>query len=85
MKYDSGTSTITCNFLDETDTSIKSCALRRCDQVIASSFGQNSTVEAPNSITLNVVTEDSDCYIVTASSYNSRITVEIRTPVGTGK
>ena len=85
VEYDSATSTITCNFLDEADVSIKSISLRKCDQILASGPGQNSTVEAPNSITLSVATGDSDCYLVTASSTSFRTTVEIRTSVGTGK
>ena len=85
VEYDSDTSTITCTFLDKTDTSIKSCSLRQCDQMPASVPQQNSTVEAPNSISLNVATGDSDCYLVTASSNSFRITVEVRTSMGTGK
>ena len=85
VEYDSATSTIACNFLNETDTSIKSCSLQKCDQMLASSTGQNSSVEAPNSILLSVATGDSDCYLVTASSTSFRTTVEVRTSMGTGK
>ena len=85
VEYDLGTSTITCNFLNETDTSIKSCSLRQCDLMLASAPGQNSTVEAPNSIPLSVATGDSDCYLVTASSNSFRTTVEIRTSMDAGK
>jgi hypothetical protein len=85
VEYDSDTSIITCNFLDKTDTSIKSCDLRQCDQMLASGPAQNSTVETPNSIALSVATEDSDCYLVTASGNSFRITVEVTTSVGTGK
>ena len=84
VEYDSDTSTITCNFLDETDTSVKSVSLQQCDQVLATGPGQNSTREAPNSITLSVATGDSDCYLVTASSTSFRITVEVTTSGGTG-
>ena len=85
VEYDSATSTITCNFLDETDTSIKSCSLQECDQMLASVPGLNSTVETPNSIALSVATGDSDCFLVTASNTSFRTSVEIRTSVGTGK
>ena len=85
VEYDSATSTITCNFLDERDLSIKSCFFQQCDQILASSPGQNSTVEAPNTIPLSVATGDSDCFLVTASSNSFRVTVEVRTSVGTGK
>jgi hypothetical protein len=85
VEYDSDASIITCNFLDETDTSIKSCSLQQCDQMLASGPVQNSTVEAPNSVPLSVATEDSDCYLVTASSNSFRITVEVTTSVDTGK
>jgi hypothetical protein len=53
--------------------------------MLASSPAQNSTMEAPNSIQLSVATEDSDCYLVTASGDSFRITVEVRTSVDTGK
>ena len=85
MQYDMDTSTITCNFLDETDISIKSCSLRQCDQILVSGPEQNSTIEFPNFISLNVATKNSNCYLVTAGSNSFRITVEIRTSMGTGK
>lgn len=85
VEYNSDISTIVCDFLNETDTSIKSCSLGQCDQMLASIPGQNSSVEDPNSISLNVVTEDSDCFLVAASSNGFRVTVEVRISVGTGK
>ena len=83
VEYVSGTSIITCNFLDERDTSIKSCSSQECDQMLASVPGKNSTVEAPNFVSLNVASRD--CYLVTASSNTFNTTVEVRTSMGAGK
>ena len=85
VRYDSTTSTITCNFLDEADTSIKSCSLRQCDEMLASGPEQNITVEVSNFIELNGATENSNCYLVTASNSSFRITVEVRTSMNGGK
>ena len=88
VQYDSIRSTITCDFLDETDTSIKSCSVvygQQCDQMLVPGPQQSSTLEAPNSITLKVDSENFNCYVVTASNDSFTIIEEIRSSLDTGK
>ena len=83
VQYDSITSTITCDFLDEMDISIKSCSVMygQCDQMLVHGSQQNGTA---NSITLRVP-ETFECYKVRASNDTFTIIVEGRMSMNTGK
>ena len=65
-------SAIVCTFLDQTDSSVKSCTVKygQCDGMLAYTSQGNSTsaVNTPNRIALNVDGERLDCYVVIASS-----------------
>ena len=77
------TSTITCRFLDESDTSVKSCNVTygRCGQELTQprQLGNFSTMEAPNTvyIKLPVNSNSLDCYNVTASSDVFTVIVQV--------
>ena len=74
VEYDRMTSSITCRFLDETDTSIKSCSVTygQCSQVPGQvgQLGNSSTMETPNVVYIKIPVSGDDlkCYNVTASS-----------------
>ena len=70
------------------DASIKSCSVmyeQQCDEMLVPGPQQNSTMEAPNSITLVVDSETFSCYLVSAGNDSFSIIVEVRTSMGTGK
>ena len=77
MEYDSTISAIVCRFLDQTDTSVKSCTAKygQCGQVLAYTSQGNSTMETPNRIELIVDPGRLDCYVVTASSDTATVVV----------
>ena len=78
MEYNQDSSEITCTFLSEDDTSIKSCTVMygRCNQEIVNTVQRNSTEETLNRITLQVNGNIFECYTVTASSAISSVIVE---------
>ena len=82
VEFNTTTSTIICRFLNQTDTSVKSCAVMygQCDQELVGSQQGKSTMEAPNYIELRVDPAGSglDCYVVTASSEVFSVMVEAR-------
>lgn len=82
VEYNTARSTIICRFLNETDTSVKSCTVMygQCDQQLVKTAPGRSTIEAPNYIELRVDPAWStlDCYIVTASSDTFIVMVEAR-------
>ena len=87
VEYLSTTSTITCAFLDQTDTSIKSCSVmygQQCEEMLIPGSQQNSTAEDPYSITLSVP-ENINCYEITASNGSFTIVVEGTNFVNAGK
>ena len=71
MEYDRTVSTITCRFLDETDTSVKSCNVTygQCGQE-SRQLGNYSTMGAPNIVYIKLPVDSGslECYNVTASS-----------------
>ena len=71
------TSTIICRFLNELDTSIKSCVVMygQCGQELDQTARGNSTVEDPNTISLPMDSDRIDCYVVTASSGSFTVVV----------
>ena len=78
--YDSTTSTIFCTFLNELDTTEKSCSIKYglCNQELVNSTQGFSTTKTPNSVSLKL-TDLSDgvyCYVVSASSDNIAINVK---------
>ena len=77
MEYNETSSAIICRFVDKLDTSIKSCVVMygQCGQELLTARG-NSTVEAPNTISLLVDSDRIDCYVVTASSGSFTVIVE---------
>lgn len=85
VEYESSQSRIICQFLNESDVSLKSCSVQygNCDgsemSTVLSYFSQgNSTAEAPNKIELDVNPKNLVCYAVTASSDSLSILVEGR-------
>ena len=58
---------------------------QQCDEMLVPGPQRNSTVEAPNSITLVVDSESLGCYLVRASNDSFSIIVEVRTSVSSGK
>ena len=80
MNYDSSTSTILCTFLNELDTTEKSCSIRYglCNQELVNSAQAFSTTETPNSVSLKLtdLSDGAYCYVVTASSDNTTIKVK---------
>ena len=88
MEHESSPSRITCQFLNESDTSLKSCTVQygNYDETLAYISRGNSTVEAPNKIALNVDPGRLGCYVVTASSDTISILIEGRiTMISAGK
>ena len=77
---------ITCTFLDQQDTSIKSCTVTYglCNEELVNTVQRNSTEETPNRISLQVNGNTFECYTVTASSATSSVIVE-ETNARTGK
>ena len=84
MEYDSTISAIVCRFLDQTDTSVKSCTAKygQCGEVLADTSQGNSTVEVPNRIELSVDPGILDCYSVIASSSTATAVVEGKREAG---
>ena len=81
MQYNSTASKIICNFLNQFDTSIKSCQVTygECGTGQTQSVPGNSTSETPNTVILTVMFGDgSTCYNVTASNGNFTVMVEGR-------
>ena len=74
VEYDRTVSTITCTFLDETDTSVKSCNVTygRSGQELVQpgQLGNYSTMETPNIVYIKLPVDAAslECYYVTASS-----------------
>ena len=71
-------SVITCRFLNELDTSIKSCLVMygQCGQELDQTTRGNSTVEDPNTILLPVDSIRLDCYVVIANSGSFTVIVD---------
>ena len=78
VEYEEMSSTITCRFLNELDASTKSCVVMygRCGQELDQTRQGNSTIEAPNTISLPVDSNRIDCYAVTANSGSLTIIVD---------
>ena len=79
VEYDRIASTITCRFLDETDTSVKLCTVMygECGQELVQTTQGSSTMETPNNIVLSVdANKNLECYSVTASSDLVTVIVE---------
>ena len=72
-------STIVCRFLNELDTSIKSCVVMygQCGQELNQTIQRNSTVEDPSIISLPVKPGGIDCYVVTASSGSFTVILDL--------
>ena len=78
VRYDSSDSTISCAFLNQTDTSIKSCSVNYgpCGQQQSqTTVSGMSTVASPNTVTLSIKPRGTFCYTVSAS--NRDFTIEI--------
>ena len=77
-------STITCRFLNNLDTNIKSCVVMhgQCGQELDQTTQRNSTVEDPNTISLPVNSDKIDCYVVTASSGSFTVIVDSQAEIG---
>ena len=77
---------ITCTFLNESDTSIKSCTVIYvcCNQEQVNTVQGISTEATPNRITLQVNGNAFEYYTVIASSARSSVIVE-GTNIGIGK
>lgn len=75
MQYNSATSTITCTFLNQSDTSLKSCSIRygSCDQQQRKTVQENSS---SSKITLSLKSQNSFCY--TAIARNSTFAVAVQ-------
>ena len=78
MEYNSTLSAITCKFLNQSDTSVKSCSATygRCDEKTNKTVLQRSSVETPNYIVLEIDLQGSLCYNVIASNDTFTATVE---------
>ena len=78
MGYNLTSSTIVCQFMNQTDRSVKTCTVLygQCDQMLAYAYQGNSTVDTPNYIALNVDASYFECYVVTASSDTVTVVVE---------
>ena len=61
---------ISCEFLNQSDTSEKTCcvAFRPCDKKESEFHNKTCDRDSPYSIQLEVVDQSYDCYIVTASN-----------------
>ena len=75
------TSTIICRFLNELDTSIKSCVVMygQCGQELNQTERGNSTVVDPNIVSVRVNSIRIDCYVVIASSGSFTVIVDSQT------
>ena len=71
-------STIVCQFMNQTNISVKSCTVMygQCGQMLAYASQGNSTVETSNYISLSVKADHFECYVVTASSDTVTVVVE---------
>ena len=86
VEYDKTASTITCQFLDETDTSVKLCTVMygECGQELVQTTQGSSTVETPNNIVLSVDVDSLECYNVTASSDELTVIVKYNGTIAEG-
>ena len=80
MEHELSPSRIICQFLNESDKSLKSCTVQygNCDETLAYTSQGNSTVEAPNKTALSVDPGKLGCYVMTASSDTISILIEGR-------
>ena len=79
VRYDSSDSTISCAFLNQTDTSIKSCSVTygSCNQQQSqTTVSGMSTVASPNNVTLSIEPQGSFCYTVSASNRDLTVAVD---------
>ena len=80
VQYNSVDSTISCTFLNQMDTSIKSCSITYgpCGQNRTQRVEERSSLALPNNVTLMITLHASGsyCYTVTASNDNFTIAVE---------
>ena len=78
MQYNSADSTISCAFLNQMDTSIKSCCVSYgpCGQELTQTIQKNSSLVLPNNVTLSILPRGSYCYTIIASSGNFTVAVE---------
>ena len=81
VKYDSTVSSITCQFLNQTDTSIKSCSVMygQCGMMLKYTQESNSTVEVPNIVSLTLHSDKFECYVVIARSDAMTVIIEAKT------
>ena len=77
IRYNSADSTISCAFLNPTDTSIKLCRViyGPCGEEQTRSVEGFSSIELPNNITL-IVPRGSYCYTATANTDNFTVAVQ---------
>ena len=85
VKYDSSTTTISCTFENQLDSSIKSCSVKYgvCGQEMYNTQG-NTTTESPFIVTLKLnlsVSNRVHCFIITANNDTHGILVEGRIDV----
>ena len=85
VEYDSATSTISCVFLNNRNIIEQSCSIKygKCNQKLVLTASDNSTLESPNRVTLQVESDGSDCYVIRAS--NGTFTVIIEGQFSSGK
>ena len=87
VEYDPSTATISCTFVNELNSSQKSCHVEygMCDKVMNFKFAQNSTTDSSLStvtLKLNITAMNSNtCYVVTAT--NGTFTVIVNGSFGT--
>ena len=74
VEYDQGASKISCQFLNQTNTS-RSCVVvyGQCNHMLVYKSQRNSTF---NRISLNINSEVFECYAVTASSDTITVVIE---------
>ena len=77
VKYDSATSTISCNFLNQFDTSEKVCRIHYgvCDEIIVETTSASDTSDSVT-LKLRILNSASYCYSLTASNDSYTVTVE---------
>ena len=83
IQYNSATSTISCIFLRELDTSKKSCSIRYgvCNQESTEIAADNTTTSNVIMLSLALTSSESQCYVATASNethtvmFNGRIRI----------
>ena len=78
VQYNSADSTISCTFINQMNTSIKSCNVTYgiCGQNLKQTVQGSTSLMFPNTVVLKLMYNSSFCYAVTATNNSFTVVVE---------